>query len=326
MMINDDTIIIYKQIVKYPIIEMLLVILLSLFFSGRPEECPQSHLDLFTTYSLGKQDELNRTFIHIEEKIGTLDEVKYTGQNPNTYKITGIQPKFKYFDGRQESSIASNDTIVVSGGVVDVYMDFTWSKQGITTNITGTGSAFAISNSLMFAKNISVEEGYFVYDLVNYENVTFSDNSINITRIDPPTTLPSDVEILTSMFNRLDENGTEITVRKVLQEEIEKKYAYYLKASLYDERKQVTDHFEYEWIDPRSSKGNITITYDVDEVAVDIEKTGLMSKYRSKIRDYSNWTCDFWGPQLPLNSKYLHSYLGFMEVRSLLVSMCTRIL
>ncbi len=35
-------------------------------------------------------------------------------------------------------------------------MTFSWTKIGALSNLTGTGAAFGISDSIMFAKNISV--------------------------------------------------------------------------------------------------------------------------------------------------------------------------
>lgn len=72
-------------------------------------------------------------------------------------------------------------------------MPFSWTKIGALSNITGTGEAFGISDSVMFAKNISVEKGYVVYEVISYDNITFNAFGINITRIDPANTTKDDI-------------------------------------------------------------------------------------------------------------------------------------
>lgn len=32
----------------------------------------------------------------------------------------------------------------------------------------------------------------------------------------------------------------------------------------------MTDHFEYEWVDPIQTKGNLTIAYAVDDFRIDL--------------------------------------------------------
>jgi hypothetical protein len=61
------------------------------------------------------------------------------------YTIWNVQPVFFYRDSKQKSEIAGNDTIVISGGFLEVDFTFNWTKQElITTN--GSGRARGLSD------------------------------------------------------------------------------------------------------------------------------------------------------------------------------------
>lgn len=69
------------------------------------------------------------------------------------------------------------------------------------------------------------------------------------------------------MFNHLMNVRT---VKQILEDDIEKSYFYYLNQSLYEEKRHITDHFEYEWVDPIRTKGNLTVAYNVSNLSIDI--------------------------------------------------------
>lgn len=70
-----------------------------------------------------------------------------------------------------------------------------------------------------------------MYEVSDYNNITFDEFSVNITRIDPPNTTQEDIDNLGKMFSHLV-NVT--TVKHILEDEIEKKFFYYLNQSLYE--------------------------------------------------------------------------------------------
>ena len=87
------------------------------------EECTHTHLDVFTKYSLGQTNEMNKTFTYLQETIKVLDNVTYTADT-TSYKIGNVRPIFLFFDAKQQVNITGNDTIVVYGGRLDVRLPF----------------------------------------------------------------------------------------------------------------------------------------------------------------------------------------------------------
>lgn len=65
------------------------------------QSCNASHFDYISKYTLGKQDELNRTFTKIQSKLNTLKDIKY--QNASSYTITNINVSYFYLDSQQKS-------------------------------------------------------------------------------------------------------------------------------------------------------------------------------------------------------------------------------
>ncbi len=77
-------------------------------------------------------------------------------------------------------------------------------------------------------------------------DITWTTNqAYKLTRVDPPTIADSDKEVLTQMLNTI--KGVK-TVSNILEEEINKIYSYYLRASLHDEHMPINDHFDYIWV------------------------------------------------------------------------------
>lgn len=136
---------------------------------------------------MGRQDELNKTFIKIQEKVSTLNNVTWKANDTTTYKIAGVKPTFYYLDSQQRAVIKGNDTVVIEGGRVDVTLNFEWARIDLGT-ISGTGIAKALSDPIIFAMQLVIKDGYMLETLLVYENVTFSNFGINITRIEPAST------------------------------------------------------------------------------------------------------------------------------------------
>jgi hypothetical protein len=93
-----------------------ILITLCLLFSAQSANCSNTHFDFFGKYSLGKQDELNKTFTKIQEKITSLGNVTININDTTTYTIFNAKPTFYYRDSTQTSAIMGNDTVVIFGG------------------------------------------------------------------------------------------------------------------------------------------------------------------------------------------------------------------
>jgi uncharacterized protein YxjI len=106
--------------------------------------CTATHFDFTSKYTLGKQDELNKTFEKIQEKITSLNDVTYNASDTTAYTISSVNPSFYYRDSKQKAVILGNDTIVIDGGVLEVDFTFNWEKQYLVSR-KGTGSARGLS-------------------------------------------------------------------------------------------------------------------------------------------------------------------------------------
>lgn len=163
-----------------------------------------------------------------------------------------------------------NDTIIIEGGQLEVDITFEWIKKTNVLTTNGTGAAFALSDVIVFAKQaVIVEKGqFFSFELLDYSDVTWNSGDVfSITRIDPPTTLDSDKVQLARMLNNI---MSVKTVRNLLEEEIDRFFAFYLRASLHDEHMPINNHFDYVW-SPGQGKPNVTIPFSRRAVTVDIE-------------------------------------------------------
>jgi hypothetical protein len=79
--------------------------------------------------------------------------------------------------------------------------------------------------------------------------------------------------------------------------------------NLHDETQPIDEYFEYHWVDPVPTRGNLTIPFIRRPAFIDIEKEGIHYGYEARIKDYDNWTCGPMPPTLPLNPKYFLIYL-----------------
>jgi hypothetical protein len=96
---------------------LLILICLQLLLSlAATLACNATHLNFISKYSLGKQDELNRTFTKIQEKLPTLNNITYSAPSGADYKIFGIQLKYYYRDSGQKATFRGEDVIIIDGG------------------------------------------------------------------------------------------------------------------------------------------------------------------------------------------------------------------
>jgi len=252
--------------------------------------CNASHFDLIGRYTLGKQDELNRTFTKLQEKITTLGNVTFNYSGSTTYTIYNAKPTFYYRDSKQKADIIGKDLIVVSGGILEVDLTFSWGKKdSISPQKNGTALARGLSDMITFVKSISIDTGFFTFDLFEYDNVTWSEgDAINLYRVDPPDTTEEDRAVLLRMLNNI--MGVK-TLRFELEEEIDKLYSYYLSNSLHDEHMPIDDHFDYTWNPRTPGRQNVTIPFSRRPITIDIEPDGIRLTFDNQVKDDTNWKC-----------------------------------
>lgn len=160
-------------------------LLLLLVLSCAQEPCIATHFDFTGSYTLGKQDELNRTFAKIQDKI-QLGNVTFNSSETTTFTIHNIRTTFFYRDSKQRANITGNDTIIVYGGVVEAALTFSWIKAAFVTR-NGTASANGISDTISFAKTIVIgNDSFYSYELLDAPDVTWSTGDVfSINRVDP---------------------------------------------------------------------------------------------------------------------------------------------
>ena len=105
-------------------ISLVVLVLLVCLPMGQSVQCQATHFDFIGKYTLGKQDELNRTFTKIQEKIPVLPNATFVVNETTTYTIFNAQPTFYYRDSKQQAEIAGNDTIIITGGKLEADLTF----------------------------------------------------------------------------------------------------------------------------------------------------------------------------------------------------------
>lgn len=270
------------------------------------KECSASHFDLVGRYTLGKQDELNRTFTYLQQKITEIGNITFNTTPTTSYSIFNAKPTFYYRDSKQQAKILGNDTIVVYGGKLEADISFQWTKTNVITR-NGTGMAFGLSDIITFAKQIVIENGTsYSYELLDYEDVTWSTGDVfQLTRLDPADASDDDKAALTRMLNNI--MGYK-TIRNMLEEEIDKIYSYYLRASLHDEHHHIDPQFDYIW-SPGRNASNITISMTRRPLSIDIEEDGIRTTNDIQAENAADWKCPVRSPPiLPLTPRYVMAY------------------
>ena len=123
---------------------------------------------------------------------------------------------------------------MVFGGRVEATITFNWTKYAVLSR-NGTGMAFGRSDNISFGKFITIENGSsYSFDLLDYENVTWGEDGgepFRLNRIEPADSSDDDKAALTKMVNNLFNASS---IRILLEQEIDKIYSYFLRASLHD--------------------------------------------------------------------------------------------
>jgi hypothetical protein len=162
-------------------------------------------LEFFSHFSLGKQDELNRTFTAIAKNV-TFPEVIFNSTATERYRLGDYNVTWRYIDSNQKANVSSHDTVIVWGGHLRVDVAFNWSLTGSSAR-NGTGRAYANTEKIEFAKNLTIDEksGYVMWNLVDHTTIDLDDNKFVLERINPYN--ENDLSNVTKMLNHMINNS-----------------------------------------------------------------------------------------------------------------------
>ena len=92
------------------------------------QKCDSTMMELYTEYSLGRQDELNRTIKKLQQSISTLPDVSLNINTTYKMNIRNIQLFYSFYEGQQKTEIVGDDTIIMRGAQTDIKIKFEWMK------------------------------------------------------------------------------------------------------------------------------------------------------------------------------------------------------
>lgn len=160
------------------------------------KDCNFTQFDFFSRYSLGQQDELNRTFEGVNKKMQPLADVEWKNNISQLYRISSTHATFHYLDGKQTAEVIDDDIIYIKGGRSETYLTFTWSKE----SIKGTGNAFCLTDPITFAKLLYLNNAFMLYKLADFQNISYYLSGCSITRVEP-TLEAVDIAVFESLLN-----------------------------------------------------------------------------------------------------------------------------
>jgi hypothetical protein len=73
--------------------------------------------------------------------------------------------------------------------------------------------------------------------------------------------------------------------------------------NIHNENQPIDLYFEYQWVDPVKSKGQLIIPFTRNPTLIDIEKDGIHYGYLAQIKGYNNSRCGTEPQRLPLDPK-----------------------
>ena len=124
--------------------------------------CDPSHYDFVGLGALGKQNEFNCAFIYLNDYKARLDNVTFNATQGTQYVIYDASLTFYYLGNKQKAYIIGDETILVDGGRVEVYLTFKWAKNGGDFKM-GTGETSGVTNTFALFKNIIIKDDYYGY-------------------------------------------------------------------------------------------------------------------------------------------------------------------
>lgn len=92
----------------------------------------------FSKFSLGKQEELNKTFSQLEPLI-KISNITYHAADSSTFTISDFSFRLRYIDSKQQAVILGKNNIGIYGGELQIFAGFKWAKSNMVMSINGTG-------------------------------------------------------------------------------------------------------------------------------------------------------------------------------------------
>jgi len=162
--------------------------------------CNATHMNFASRFTLGKQDELNRTFNKIQDKIATLPDFNYRTPDAADYTISAIRLTYQYRDSKQRAQFRGENVIVIDGGVGEIQCSFNWVRKAIS-NANGSIVAVGLTDDLSFAKKVVIDGPAYSYELLDSMPFLMTPNPFAFTRIDPPDITDNDKRVLLALLN-----------------------------------------------------------------------------------------------------------------------------
>lgn len=194
----------HKNIIKYTMtknIQLFHILIATILVTiSQQVDCNSTHFEFYSQFSLGKQQQLNRTFDQILPYI-KIPTITYKASDFLSFNLTDFKIRFSYLDSNQKSIIIGRDTIGVYGGKLEINVDFKWVAINMIANYNGTASAKLVSDDILFEKLLVIDQGYLDYKLAFYYKINFQLVNFILTRIDPATTSDNDTQNILKALN-----------------------------------------------------------------------------------------------------------------------------
>jgi hypothetical protein len=116
--------------------KILFVVGIWLFLSCNSADCNATTSNFLSAHSLGKQDEVTDALAVLCKQIRP-DVTIYEFGKVN-YTLYGWKINCTYIDGRQDAEVTSNDTVRITGGMIEFSVNFTYSVSRIGPDKAGT--------------------------------------------------------------------------------------------------------------------------------------------------------------------------------------------
>jgi hypothetical protein len=266
-----------KMLIIWLVLAMLTVTVLSV-------QCNATAYEFLSQYSLGKQDEFNISFDKIAKKIPPIPDSVYPYTDRINYTVTNFTYRFKYIDSTQISEVMGKDLIIVKGGTLRIDFTLNWTVRG-SVQKNGYAIGYGVSDPLILAKNMTrTADNFVMFNLVDYENVSFLHTPFTITRMDPYN--EDDFRVLNLMVNHIS-NVT--TPKDNLLDGINTYLPASLNDSLHDDKHAMDKYINYTYQDP--FKGNQTITFERTLATVNLTQKGINYYYITTIANFSDFRC-----------------------------------
>ena len=116
-----------------------------------PKICPGNRFKYISSYELGRQDELTKTFAELQPMVH-VDNVTYKDEVFRTYTIFPLTVEFSYAESKQTHFFKGINMVEITGGTLRISYNFKWEKKQLTSSINGTGEGVVTTDPITFTK------------------------------------------------------------------------------------------------------------------------------------------------------------------------------